>query len=96
MCVACVCAGEDRVHDDVQVRGVPQRGGRAAAAPLGRRALPPAPSQPRPEVPSHINTSTYINTSIHTYHSRFITESVAETSEIFLRDSHVLPKLLSY
>jgi hypothetical protein len=33
---------------------------------------------------------------IHTYHSRFIPEGVAETTQIFLRDAHVLPKLLSY
>jgi hypothetical protein len=31
--------------------------------------------------------------SIHTYHSRFISEEVAEASQIFLRDAHVLPKL---
>jgi hypothetical protein len=29
---------------------------------------------------------------IHTYHSRFIPEGVAEASQIFLRDAHVLPK----
>jgi hypothetical protein len=33
---------------------------------------------------------------IHTYHSHFIPEGVAEASQIFLRDAHVLPKLLSY
>jgi hypothetical protein len=33
---------------------------------------------------------------IHTYHSRFIPEGVAEVSQIFLRDTHVLPKLASY
>jgi hypothetical protein len=33
---------------------------------------------------------------IHTYHTRFITEEVAEVSQIFLRDTHVLPKLVSY
>jgi hypothetical protein len=33
---------------------------------------------------------------IHTYHSRFIPEGVAELSQIFLRDTHVLPKLVSY
>jgi hypothetical protein len=33
---------------------------------------------------------------IHTYRSRFIPEGVAETSQIFLRDAHVLQKLLSY
>jgi hypothetical protein len=30
---------------------------------------------------------------IHTYHSRFIPEGVAEISQIFLRDTHVLQKL---
>jgi hypothetical protein len=33
---------------------------------------------------------------IHRYHSRFIPEGVAEASQIFLRDAHVLPKLLRY
>jgi hypothetical protein len=33
---------------------------------------------------------------IHTYHSRFIPKGVAEASQIFLRDTHVLPKLVSY
>jgi hypothetical protein len=32
---------------------------------------------------------------IHTYHSRFIPEGVAEASQILLRDAHVLQKLLS-
>jgi hypothetical protein len=32
---------------------------------------------------------------IHTYHSRFIPEVVAEVSQIFLRDTDVLPKLVS-
>jgi hypothetical protein len=36
------------------------------------------------------------HTHIHTYHSRFIPEGVAEVSQIFLRDTHVLPKLVSY
>jgi hypothetical protein len=36
------------------------------------------------------------NEKSHTYGSRFIPEEVAETSQIFLRDAHVLPKLLSY
>jgi hypothetical protein len=30
---------------------------------------------------------------LHTYHSRFIPKGVAEISQIFLRDTHVLPKL---
>jgi hypothetical protein len=33
---------------------------------------------------------------MHTYHSRFISEGVAEVSQIFLRDTHVLPKFVSY
>jgi hypothetical protein len=33
---------------------------------------------------------------IHTYHSRFIPEGVAEVTQIFLRDTYVLPKLVSY
>jgi hypothetical protein len=33
---------------------------------------------------------------IHTYHSRFIPEGRAEVSQIFLRDTHDLPKLVSY
>jgi hypothetical protein len=33
---------------------------------------------------------------IHTYHPRFIPEGVAEASQIFLRDTHVIPKLVSY
>jgi hypothetical protein len=38
----------------------------------------------------------YYITYIDTYHSRFILEGVAEESQIFLRDTHVLPKLVSY
>jgi hypothetical protein len=33
---------------------------------------------------------------IHTYHSRFNPEGVEEIFQIFLRYTHVLPKLLSY
>jgi hypothetical protein len=33
---------------------------------------------------------------LHTYHSRLIPEGVAEASQIFLRDAHVLPKWFSY
>jgi hypothetical protein len=36
----------------------------------------------------------YIHT--YTYHSRCIPEGVAEISQIFLRDTHVLLKLVSY
>jgi hypothetical protein len=40
-----------------------------------------------------VNSSVHIY--IHTYHSRFIPEGVAEVSQISLRDTHVLPKLLA-
>jgi hypothetical protein len=33
---------------------------------------------------------------VHTYHSRFIPEGIADASQILLRDAHVLPKLFSY
>jgi hypothetical protein len=36
----------------------------------------------------------HIHTYIHPYYSRFIPEGVAEASQIFIRDAHVLPKLL--
>jgi hypothetical protein len=36
----------------------------------------------------------YVYTYIHTYRSRFIPEGVAEASQIFIRDTHVLPKLV--
>jgi hypothetical protein len=35
-----------------------------------------------------------IHIIVHTYHSRFIPEGVTELSQIFLRDTHVLPMLL--
>jgi hypothetical protein len=34
-----------------------------------------------------------VHTYIHTYRSRIIPEGIAEVSQIFLRDTHVLPKL---
>jgi hypothetical protein len=34
--------------------------------------------------------------TVHTYHSRFIPEGVAEVSQIFLRNTHVLPTLVNY
>jgi hypothetical protein len=40
--------------------------------------------------------SNRIGNIIHTYHSRFIPEGVAEVSQLFLQDTHVLPKLVSY
>jgi hypothetical protein len=36
-----------------------------------------------------------IGTFIHTYHSRFIPKGVAEESQIFLRETQILPKLLN-
>jgi hypothetical protein len=33
--------------------------------------------------------------NIHTHHSRFIPEGVAKTSQILLRDTHILPELLA-
>jgi hypothetical protein len=35
-----------------------------------------------------------LTTTIYTYHSCFIPEGVAEVSLIFLRDTHVVPKLV--
>jgi hypothetical protein len=37
-----------------------------------------------------------IITYINIYHSRFIPGGVAGGSQMFLRDTHVLPKLVSY
>jgi hypothetical protein len=39
-----------------------------------------------------VETRVYNISYIPTYHSRFIPEGVAEVSQIFLRDTHVLPK----
>jgi hypothetical protein len=36
------------------------------------------------------------NTDIQTYHSHFIPEGAAEVSQIFLQETYVFPKLLSY
>jgi hypothetical protein len=36
----------------------------------------------------------FINIKLHTYHSRLIPEGVGEVSQIFLLDTHVLPKLV--
>jgi hypothetical protein len=45
----------------------------------------------------YLQSAAELNDSfLHTYHSRFIPEGVAEVSQIFLRDTHVLPKLVSY
>jgi hypothetical protein len=38
----------------------------------------------------------YLHTYLRTYHSRFVREGIAEVSQIFLRKTHVLPKLVSY
>jgi hypothetical protein len=37
-----------------------------------------------------------LHTYIHTYHSRFIPEGVAEASQIFLRHAHVIPIIYYY
>jgi hypothetical protein len=37
-----------------------------------------------------------VNRYIHTYQSHYIPEGVAQVSQIFLQDTHVLPKLVSY
>jgi hypothetical protein len=42
-----------------------------------------------------ISSLIYVRT-IQTYHSRFISEEVAEASQILPRDANALPKLLSY
>jgi hypothetical protein len=39
---------------------------------------------------------TYIHIHTRTYHSRFIPEGVAKLSQIFHRNTHVSPKLVSY
>jgi hypothetical protein len=36
------------------------------------------------------------HTYFHIYHSRFIPDGVAEASQILFRDTHVLPKLVTY
>jgi hypothetical protein len=43
---------------------------------------------------SNANVVRVLHTYVHKYHSRFIPEGVAEVSEVFLRDTHVLPKLV--
>jgi ABC-type multidrug transport system ATPase subunit len=42
---------------------------------------------------SHVN---YPLINIHTYHARFVPEGVAESSQVLLREAHVLAKLFSY
>jgi hypothetical protein len=38
------------------------------------------------------NRYTYLNhTHIHTYNSRYISQGIAEASQVFFRDAHVLP-----
>jgi hypothetical protein len=44
----------------------------------------------------YVCQSSILSTYVHTYHSRFIPKGIAEASQIFLRDAHVLPKLFSY
>jgi hypothetical protein len=43
-----------------------------------------------------VSAYVYMYSVLHTDHSRFILEEVPEASQIVLRDTHVLPKLLSY
>jgi hypothetical protein len=47
-------------------------------------------------IPQVVDISNVFLKWLHTYHSRFIPEGVAEASQIFLRDTHGLPKLFSY
>jgi hypothetical protein len=49
----------------------------------------------RPKKGTFEHTKTH-SPYIHTYHSHFIPEGAADASQIFLRDTHVLPKLVSY
>jgi hypothetical protein len=68
----------------------------------------PSPSPPRPPCiplpPFYLEESIFINllstsyiddkyTYIHTYYSRVVPEGVTDASQIFFRDTHVLPKL---
>jgi hypothetical protein len=51
--------------------------------------------------PSRLRTGALLilkcfSTILHTYQTRFIRKGAAEVSQIFLRDTHVLPKLVSY
>jgi hypothetical protein len=48
----------------------------------------------KPEI--YFQTQPSLKNKMNTYHSRFIPEGLAEVSLIFLRDTHVLPKLVSY
>jgi hypothetical protein len=56
-------------------------------------ALPPLLIEKNSNVDSR---NLLILTYIHTYHPRFIPVGVAEASQIFLRDAHVLLKLFNY
>jgi hypothetical protein len=47
-------------------------------------------------IASKQNYKAFLNLYIHTYHSHFIYECVAQASRMFQPDVHVLPKLLSY
>jgi hypothetical protein len=47
-------------------------------------------------VPDTAGDKINIHTYLQTYHSRFIPEGIAKVSQIFLRDTHVLPKIVSY
>jgi hypothetical protein len=43
----------------------------------------------------YLNVTCWL-THTYTYHSQFIPEGIAEVSQIFLRDNHVLPKLVNF
>jgi hypothetical protein len=60
--------------------------GQRRACSIGKEAVPT----------SHYETKMDITKYIHTNHSRFISEGVAEASQILLQNAHVLLKLLSY
>jgi hypothetical protein len=47
-------------------------------------------------ITSGIERERYVCMYVNTFHSRLIPKGVAEVSQIFLRDAHVLPKLLRY
>jgi hypothetical protein len=74
------------------------RGG--AAAPDGKKCVARASLLTRTRRNLQSNKSflpfTIHTLHIHIYHARCIPKGVAEASQIFLQDVHVLPKLLRY
>jgi hypothetical protein len=99
----------DRFHEEAE-RGDVDVGGRHGARGqppqhVPRTSVDPVADHHRAELhPSFPRLTQYTldqrrtaNTvPVFTYHSRFISEGVAEASQIFHRDAHVLPKLLSF